>query len=191
LSYLAALESAQQVFASLTPLAPVVAEMAAAIQHALRNGGKILLCGNGGSGCEAQHLAAELVGHYKTDRAALPAMALSADGALLTCLGNDFAFEDIFARQVEAFGQPGDALLVFTTSGNSPNVLRALAAARRRGVKTMALLGRDGGAARGQADIELIVPHGETARIQEAHQFLLHAIMDVIESVELRPCVGS
>jgi D-sedoheptulose 7-phosphate isomerase len=103
----------------------------------------------------------------------------------LTCLGNDFAFEEIFARQVEAFGQPGDVLLVFTTSGNSPNVLRALAVARRRSVKTIALLGRDGGAARGQADIELIVAHDETARIQEAHQFLLHAIMDIIEGVAI------
>lgn len=184
MSYIAALESAQQVFESLKPQAPLVEQIAATIQAALRAGGKILLCGNGGSGCEAQHLAAELVGHYKTDRAALPAIALSADGALLTCLGNDFAFEDIFARQVEAFGQSGDVLLVFTTSGNSRNVLRALETARRRGVKTIALLGRGGGAARGRADIELIVAHEETARIQEAHQFLLHAIMDVIEAVE-------
>jgi D-sedoheptulose 7-phosphate isomerase len=185
LSYISSLETAQQVLESLKPLAPVVARVAASLQTTLRNGGRILICGNGGSGCEAQHLAAELVGHYKTDRAALPAIALSADGALLTCLGNDFAFEEIFARQVEAFGQPGDVLLVFTTSGNSPNVLRALAVARRRSVKTIALLGRDGGAARGQADIELIVAHDETARIQEAHQFLLHAIMDIIEGVAI------
>lgn len=185
MSYIAALESAQQVFESLKPQAPLVEQIAGTIQAALRAGGKILLCGNGGSGCEAQHLAAELVGHYKTDRAALPAIALSADGALLTCLGNDFAFEDIFARQVEAFGQRGDVLLAFTTSGNSRNVMRALEAARRRGVKTIALLGRGGGAARGRADIELIVAHDETARIQEAHQFLLHAIMDVIEAVEM------
>jgi D-sedoheptulose 7-phosphate isomerase len=142
----------------------------------------VLICGNGGSGCEAQHLAAELVGHYKTDRAALSAIALSADGALLTCIGNDFAFEEIFARQVEGLGNRGDVLLVFTTSGNSRNVVRALEAARRRGLKTIALLGRGGGAARGQADLELIVASDETARIQEAHQFLLHAIMDIIET---------
>ncbi len=91
-----------------------------------------MICGNGGSGCEAQHLAAELVGHDKTDRPAMPAIALSADGALLTCLGNDFLFEDIFARQVEAFGNPDDVLIVFSTSGNSRNVLRALESARRR-----------------------------------------------------------
>lgn len=135
MSYISSLESAQQVLESLKPLASVVASVATSLQTTLRNGGRILICGNGGSGCEAQHLAAELVGHYKTDRAALPAIALSADGALLTCLGNDFAFEEIFARQVEAFGQPGDVLLVFTTSGNSPNVLRALAVARQRSVK--------------------------------------------------------
>jgi D-sedoheptulose 7-phosphate isomerase len=185
LSYFAALESAQQVFESLKPFAPVVAEIAATMQTALRSSGKILLCGNGGSGCEAQHLAAELVGHYKTDRAALSAIALLADGALLTCIGNDFAFEDIFARQVEGLGNPGDVLLVFTTSGNSRNVVRALEAAQRRGLKTIALLGRGGGAARGQADFELIVASDETARIQEAHQFLLHAIMDIIEPMEM------
>jgi D-sedoheptulose 7-phosphate isomerase len=122
------------------------------------------------------------VGHYKIDRQALPAIALSADGALLTCLGNDFAFEHIFVRQVEALGNPGDVLIVFSTSGNSRNVLRALESARRRGLISIALLGRGGGAARGQADIELIVASEETARIQEAHQFLLHALMDIIES---------
>lgn len=184
MSYIAALESARQVFESLKPLVPVVEHIADTIQATLRKGGKILICGNGGSGCEAQHLAAELVGHYKTDRAAMSAIALSADGALLTCIGNDFAFEDIFARQVEGLGKPGDVLLVFTTSGNSCNVTRALEAARRRGLKTIALLGRGGGTARGQADIELIVASHETARIQEAHQFLLHAIMDMIEAVE-------
>ncbi|MFN0123547.1 MAG: SIS domain-containing protein [Blastocatellia bacterium] len=184
MSYLAALASAQQVFESLKPFAPVVEQIAATMQTTLGQGGRILICGNGGSGCEAQHLATELVGHYKTDRAAFSAIALSADGALLTCIGNDFAFEDIFARQVEGLGNPGDVLIVFTTSGNSRNVARALEAARQRGLKTIALLGRGGGAARGQADIELIVASDETARIQEAHQFLLHAIMDVIEAVE-------
>src|SRR5262245_557023 len=103
------------------------------MRSALDERRKILICGNGGSGCEAQHLAAELVGHYKIDRQALPAIALSADGALLTCLGNDFAFEQIFARQVEALGNPGDVLIVFSTSGDSRNILRALESARRRG----------------------------------------------------------
>jgi D-sedoheptulose 7-phosphate isomerase len=186
LSYVATIEAAQRVLESLKRDEPLVRRIAATLQAALREGGKVLICGNGGSGCEAQHLAAELVGHYKIDRPALPAVALSADGALLTCLGNDFAFEDIFARQVTALGNPGDVLIVFTTSGNSRNVLGALEAARRRGLVTIALLGRGGGAARGQADIELIVAHDETARVQEAHQFLLHALMDIMEAEEGR-----
>lgn len=186
MSYAASIETAKQVMDSLKSFEPVVERIAAAILTALREGHKILICGNGGSGCEAQHLAAELVGHYKRDRPALPAIALSADGALLTCLGNDFAFEDIFARQVEALGNSGDVLMVFSASGNSRNVLRALETARRRGMISIALLGRGGGAARGQADLELSVANDETARIQEAHQFLLHALMDLVEADENR-----
>ncbi len=186
MSYAASIETAKQVIDSLKSFEPVVERIAAAMLTALRGGHKILICGNGGSGCEAQHLAAELVGHYKRDRPALPAIALSADGALLTCLGNDFAFEDIFVRQVEALGNPGDVLMVFSTSGNSRNVLRALETAHRRGMISIALLGRKGGAASGQADLELIVANDETARIQEAHQFLLHALMDLVEADENR-----
>lgn len=182
MSFLASIEEAKRTLEGLKPLQPVVEQIAVAVIAALRRGNKILICGNGGSGCEAQHLAAELIGHYKADRPALPAVALSADGALLSCLGNDFSFEDIFARQVEGLGAHGDVLIVFTTSGNSRNVLRALEAARNRNLTSIALLGRGGGAARGVADLELIVPHDETARIQEAHQFLLHALMDIVEA---------
>ncbi len=181
MSYRIAIENARLVLASLQTHEAAVEQIAATMLAAIREGRKILLCGNGGSACEAQHLAAELAGHYQRDRRALPAVALSADGALLTCIGNDFAFEDIFARQVEALGNPGDVLIVFTTSGNSPNVLRALDAARQRGLLSIALLGRGGGAARGKAQLEIIVAHDDTARIQEAHQFLLHALMDIIE----------
>lgn len=181
MNYIYTIETARQVLESLKSAEPLVRRIAATIQSALNKGHKILICGNGGSGCEAQHLAAELVGHYKVDRQALPAFALSADGALLTCIGNDFAFEFIFARQVEAIGNAGDILVVFSTSGNSHNVLRALESARRRGLISIALLGRDGGAACGQADIELIIASEETARIQEAHQFILHTLMDIIE----------
>ncbi len=180
MSYRTALENAQQVLAGLQAHEAAVEQIAATMRAAIRAGRKILLCGNGGSACEAQHLAAELAGHYLRERRALPAVALSADGPLLTCIGNDFAFAEIFARQVEALGNPGDVLIVFSTSGNSPNVLRALEAARQRGLVAIAMLGR-GGAARGKAQHEILVAHDETARIQEAHQFLLHALMDIID----------
>jgi D-sedoheptulose 7-phosphate isomerase len=176
------LTSARELFAKIAVLEAEVEKAAAVLLRALREGRRLLLCGNGGSASEAQHLAAELVGRYRLDRRALPAIALTADGALLTCLGNDFAFEEIFARQIEALGSPGDVLIVFTTSGNSSNVQRAVEVARQRGMVTIALLGRSGGRLRGCADFELIVPHDETARIQEAHLFLLHALMDEIEN---------
>jgi D-sedoheptulose 7-phosphate isomerase len=148
----------------------------------LAAGGKLLICGNGGSAAEAQHLAGELVGHYRVDRMPLAAVALTADSAVLTCIGNDYAFDEIFARQVRALGCAGDILVVFTTSGNSPNVLKALAAAREAGMKSLAFLGGDGGKARDLADCALVVRHGDTARAQEGHQFLMHALMDLIEA---------
>jgi D-sedoheptulose 7-phosphate isomerase len=184
LNYVATIETAKQVIDSLKPLQSVVERIATALIVTLRQGNKVLICGNGGSACEAQHLAAELIGRYRANRPSLPAIALSADGALLTCLGNDFSFDDVFARQVEGLGSPGDVLIAFSTSGNSRNVLRALEAARSRHLKTITLLGGGGGEARGQADIELIVAHDETARIQEAHQFLLHALMDILEGAQ-------
>jgi len=162
-------------------LQPQIEEAAQAILSAFRTGNKVLLCGNGGSACDASHLAAELVGHYKAQRRGLPAVSLSSDGPLLSCLGNDFAFDDIFARQVEALAKPGDVLVAFTTSGNSRNVARAIEAAGRLGVTSIAFLGAGGGRARGLANIEILVEHQETARIQEAHLFLLHVLMDGIE----------
>lgn len=148
---------------------------------ALQTKHKLLICGNGGSASEAQHLTGELMGHYKENRAPLPAIALSADSAILTCIGNDYCFEDTFARQVSGLGQPGDVLIVFTTSGNSPNVLRALEEARCIGLKSIAFLGRDGGKARSLADCPIVVAHPDTARAQEGHQFLMHCLMDHIE----------
>lgn len=180
-AYIAALEMAIAAFQSLRSAEQDLERAAALCCRALRDGKKILACGNGGSACEAQHLVGELMGRYMSDRAPLPAVAINADSVLLTCIGNDYVFDDVFARQIRGLGAPGDTLVVFTTSGNSPNILAALSAARERGMTSVGFLGRDGGAARALADHVLLAPHENTARIQEAHQFLLHALMDEIE----------
>ncbi len=180
--YQQSLQEASAVFASLAELAPALRTAAGWCLESLRSGGKILSCGNGGSAAEAGHLCAELMGRYKRSRPGLAAVALSADSALLTCLGNDYSFEDAFARQVRALGRPGDILVAFTTSGNSPNVLAALEEARDMGLKSVAFLGRDGGKARDLAACAVVVPHPDTARVQEAHQFLMHCLMDEIEA---------
>jgi len=156
-------------------------KIAAATVQALRAGGKILSCGNGGSAADAMHLAEELVGRYRSNRRSLPGVCLTADATALTCIANDFGFDEVFARQVEGLGAKGDLLVCFSTSGNSPNILRALDAAQLRGVKTVALLGKDGGKAKGRADFELIVGSGDTARVQEAHTLILHALLEVVE----------
>ncbi|HZN03342.1 MAG TPA: SIS domain-containing protein [Candidatus Polarisedimenticolia bacterium] len=147
----------------------------------LARGGKVLACGNGGSASDAQHFAAELVGRYKDERPALAAVALTSDGAVLTCLANDYDYERIFARQVEALGRPGDLLLAISTSGRSPNVLRALETARARGLSTAALLGRDGGPALPLADVAVVVEDEETARIQEGHALLIHLLCEALD----------
>jgi D-sedoheptulose 7-phosphate isomerase len=160
---------------------PAFEKIAGAVVSTLREGGKLLTCGNGGSAADALHLAEELVGRYKQDRRPLPAICLNADPTLLTCIGNDFGFDEIFARQVTGLAQPGDLLVCFTTSGNSANILKALAAARAKGIRSVALLGKDGGQAKGKADLELFVPSAATARVQEAHTLLLHALLDAVE----------
>jgi len=151
------------------------------VHGTLTRGGKVLACGNGGSASDAQHFAAELVGRYRVERRALPAVALNADGSVLTCLANDYDYEHVFSRQVEALGRPEDLLLVVSTSGRSPNVVRALEAARRLGLKTVALLGRDGGPALKAASLAVVVPDDETARIQECHALLIHMICEGID----------
>lgn len=176
------LSEAMLVFESLKDLETDVERAAGWCVDALAGGGKLLICGNGGSASEAQHLAGELVGRYKENRRPFAAIALTADAAVLTCIGNDYAFEDVFARQVTALGCQADILIAFTTSGNSPNVLKALEAARQLGMKSVAFLGGDGGKARNVADCVLLVRHRDTARAQEGHQFLMHALMDSIEA---------
>jgi len=148
---------------------------------ALRGGGKLLLFGNGGSAAEAQHIAAELAVRYRRDRRALPALALTADSAVLTAAGNDLGYDEIFARQVEALGRAGDLALAFTTSGRSANVIRGLDAARRLGLCAAALSGGDGGELHGLADPLVLVPSFETARIQEMHLALGHVLCAAIE----------
>jgi D-sedoheptulose 7-phosphate isomerase len=154
---------------------------AQAIEAALADGHKVLAFGNGGSAADAQHLAAELVGRFMRERAALAAIALTADTAILTSIANDYSYKQVFARQIEALGQAGDVALGISTSGESPNVSAALQVARARGLKTIALTGRDGGSVGAAADIHVNVPDQNTARVQEVHRTLLHVMCEVIE----------
>ena len=155
--------------------------IAGAAVASLKSGGKILTCGNGGSAADAMHLAEELMGRYKNNRRSLPAISLNADATLLTCIGNDYSFDEVFSRQVEGLAGKNDLLVCFSTSGNSPNILRALDAAKAKGVKSVALLGKGGGKANGKADFEIIVASDDGGRVQEAHTLILHALLEVIE----------
>ena len=158
-----------------------VARAAEAIRSALDSGNKLLVFGNGGSAADAQHMAAELVNRLQRERAALAAIALSTDTSILTSVANDYSFDRVFVRQIEALGRAGDVALGISTSGRSPSVVTALEAARARGLKTIALTGHDGGAAGAVADIQVTVPSESTARIQEVHRTLIHAICELIE----------
>lgn len=155
--------------------------LAADIRRAWDGGGKLLICGNGGSAADSQHLAAELTGRYRDDRQGWPALALTTDTSALTAVSNDYGFARVFARQIEALGRAGDVLLVLSTSGNSPNCLEAARMARARGLRCHALLGRDGGALAGLVDGALIVPAADTPRIQELHAILIHALCELLE----------
>ena len=152
-----------------------------AIAEALGNGQALLVFGNGGSAADAQHFVTEFVGRFQRERRAVPALALTADTSLLTAIANDYGFERVFARQIEAFGAPGDIAFGITTSGESANVVEGLKAAAERGMTTIALTGRDGGAAGQVAEIHVNVPHAVTARVQEAHILLLHVICELVE----------
>ncbi len=156
---------------------------ARAIAESLRKGGKILFFGNGGSAADAQHLAAELVNRMGAERPAIAAIALTTDTSILTSIANDYSFDRIFARQIEALGRPGDVAYALSTSGDSPSVLNGLQAARERKLITIALLGRDGGAAKAHADHALVIPSRTTARIQEVHALVGHLICETVESL--------
>ena len=178
-------QSAQTALASGESLADDILRASEAMLDTLDNGGKLLLCGNGGSATDAMHFSAELLVRFQKERKALPAVALVSDTATLTATGNDYAFDQIFSRQIEALAASGDHLVVITTSGNSPNILSAVSASQKKeGVRVTALTGRDGGALASmlnQGDYELRVPSDSTARIQEAHAIIIHCFCDLID----------
>ena len=163
-------------------MAPAIGEAAALVQRTLAGGGTLFFCGNGGSAADAQHIATEYVVRYMRNRRALPAIALTTDTSILTAAGNDFGFDEIFARQVEALASPGDLLVIHSTSGNSPNVLRAADAARAKGVTVLSLSARDGGALRERSDVALVIPAERTDRAQESHLCVQHIICEVVEA---------
>jgi phosphoheptose isomerase len=167
---------------SLKNLEREVTRAADVIEQCLRAGNKLLVCGNGGSATDASHFATELVVRFVKNRPAFPAICLTSDSGILTAAGNDYGFDEIFARQVAAFGVPGDVLICLTTSGKSKNVVRSLQEAKERGLKTIAFLGRDGGSTVGIADLDLLVKSDSTARVQEAHHLLLHVLCEIIET---------
>ena len=175
------LQEAQETFLSLGALEPAVVAVAEAVLASLKSGGKLLFCGNGGSAADSAHIATEFTCRFMGDRRPYPGIALTADGGLLTAIGNDYAFQDVFSRQVRAYGKPGDVLIALSSSGKSRNVLSAIEEARRIGLKTVVFLGKGGGFTKGAADIEILVPGTITARIQEAHKFLLHVMCELVE----------
>jgi D-sedoheptulose 7-phosphate isomerase len=178
----AQLEDHRSVAEASEALLPTVEDLTDRICEAYEHGGRVYTFGNGGSAADAQHLAAELVGRYLRERRPLPAVALTVDPSVVTCIANDYDFDSVFARQIEALAGPGDVVVGFTTSGGSPNVVNGLAAARRTGALAVLFSGGDGGMARQHADVSLLVPSTVTARIQEMHLLLLHLLSEGIDA---------
>ena len=180
--------SAQTKLGAATALAPPIERAARLMVHGLAQGGKILACGNGGSAADAQHFASEMINRFEHERPGLAAIALTTDTSTLTSIANDYAYDQVFARQLKALGQPGDILLAISTSGNSPSVLQAVAAAHARSMLVIALTGRSGGGLAEQMqddDVFLCVPAESTARIQEVHLLTIHCLCDAVDSVLL------
>ncbi len=176
------ISAATKTFESLLNLDEPLQKAADLIERSLRSGRKLLVCGNGGSAADAAHFATEFVVRFINDRPAYPAICLAGDGGLLTAAGNDYGFDEIFARQVAALGVENDLLICLSTSGNSKNVKRALEEAKSRKLRTICFLGRDGGSTVGMSDVDLLVASDSTARIQEAHTFLLHVLCETVEA---------
>lgn len=168
------LKQHQQCFEKLSEMAGSIEAAGDLLVQTIGSGGKILICGNGGSAADAQHFAAEIIGRFEQERPSWPAIALTTDTSILTAIGNDYGFDDVFSRQVQGLGQPKDAFIGVSTSGNSENVLRAAAAAKKIGMQTIGLLGRDGGTIASQVGRPVVISHSTTARVQEAHIFILH-----------------
>jgi D-sedoheptulose 7-phosphate isomerase len=175
------LEEHQELFSRLESVAPEVDAAAGLIVAALASGRKLMFCGNGGSAADSQHLASEFTGRFIKDRRPLAALALTTDSSALTCIANDYSFDDVFYRQVLGLGREGDCLIAISTSGNSRNVIRAAEAARDGRMHTIGLLGRDGGKLRTLCDVSIVVPSTSTARIQEAHGFIGHTLCGLVE----------
>lgn len=171
-----------QCLKNLKTIEPALKKAGNMLLQCLLGGGKILICGNGGSAGDAQHFAAEIVGRFEKERRAYPAVALSTDTSILTAVGNDYGYHAVFSRQVEGLGQPGDVLVGISTSGQSKNVIRAVKCASSMGLKTVGLLGKDGGVLKSLVDPAIVVDSASTARIQEAHIFILHYWAWQIES---------
>ena len=177
----ASIAQAVQTIESLRPLEKNILRAADLVQNCLTTGGKLLACGNGGSAGDASDFTTEFVCRFMGDRRPFPAINLTADGTLLTAIGNDYIFEELFSRQVRAFGKIGDVLIAISTSGRSKNIIRALEEAKALQIQSIALLGKDGGDAKGLATVDIIVPSQVTARIQECHKFLFHVICELVE----------
>lgn len=170
----------------LVELEPAFNRVVACVIKTLENGGKIVLCGNGGSAADAQHIAAELVGRFKQERRALPAIALTTDSSIITAVGNDYGYEEVFARQVAALATEHDLLWVLSTSGHSVNITKALEVARKVACTTVGFLGKSGGSALALCDVALVVPSEDTARIQEMHMLLYHAVCAAVDKYAIQ-----
>ncbi len=167
----------------ITSLVPQIEEGCKLITETIFSGAKVLLAGNGGSAADAQHIAAELVGRFVKQRKALPAIALTVDTSALTAISNDYGYEMVFQRQIEAFARPSDLFIAISTSGNSPNILRALEAAKEMGCKTLGLSGRDGGLMNDLCDLNIVIPENNTARIQEMHILIGHILCNAVDQM--------
>lgn len=181
-AYIDALAEWKALLPALDVMTPAITQFGEAMLECWRKGGKVMFAGNGGSAADAMHCAEELVVRFHKNRRALAAIAL-LDSTAITCAANDLGYDEVFARQVDALGKRGDLFCGLTTSGNSPNILRAMAVCREKGVKTVAFIGKDGGALRGTCDIEMLVPSNTTARIQEVHMFIFHSLCVWIDEV--------